>query len=80
MPNTQQTKLGLPEFEGHTKPTQNNYEIIKDEMFWLRKELEDLRGEHSREATELGNLIFDLTEIVAHLAQKIEIWVGVAEE
>ncbi len=90
MPEPTQTQLkwpqaSLPEFEG--KPKQNNYEVLqkilhalKDECYWMRKELEDLRGEHTREITEIGNLIFDQTELIARLAVQIEVWVGVAEE
>ncbi len=50
-------------------PKQNNYEKIIDELFWHRKELEDMRM-----------TLFDLTTLVGRLENAIIIWVGVAEE
>ncbi len=91
MPEPTQTQLeriadNAGNYHSNTPP-QNNYETLKkilhalkDEVFWTRKELEDLRGEHTREVTETNNLIFDLTELVARLAVQIEVWVGVEEE
>ncbi len=71
MPNTQ---TALPEFAGRAKapreqPKQSNYELIIDELFWLRASYDDQ-----------VNQIFDLTELIGRLAEKIEQWVGVAEE
>ena len=51
------------------KPTQNNYQIILDELFWIRKEIEEIRQD-----------IFDHSEVMGYLGRKIEEWVGVAEE
>ena len=64
--------------DGHidTRPTQASentktagVQLVLDDLFWMRKELEDLR-----------EAIFDHTVLIARLAQKIEEWVGVAEE
>ncbi len=55
---------------------QNNYQRIitqqqeiVNEMFYLRHEWEDNKRD-----------LFDLNELIGRLAQKIEEWVGVAEE
>ncbi len=66
-----------------TQPKQNNYEKIlenqkeiKDEIFWMRKELEETK------LTEIktGARIYDLTILVGLLQAEIRVWVGVAEE
>ncbi len=61
------------------KPTQ----AIVDEIYWLRKELEDLR--HTIE--EFNRVMFDNTTLIGMFAQglrdmneRVEEWVGVAEE
>ena len=43
--------------------------LILDELFWMRKELEDMRKD-----------IFDTNELIGRLATQIQVWVGVAEE
>lgn len=66
-----------------TQPKQNNYEQIisnlreiKDEIFWMRKELEETKlNEHVT-----GSRLYDLTTLIAILQAEIRIWVGVAEE
>ncbi len=59
-----------------TPPAQNNYELIKDELFWIRKELQDI----STQIEEIMGDIFDHSELMGYLAREIEKWVGVAEE
>ncbi len=51
------------------QPKQNNYDRIIDELFWMRKELEDMK-----------QAIYDLTVLIAKQRQEIEKWVGVEEE
>ncbi len=56
----------MPEFAGNGKPKQNNYEKIIDEIYVMRKTIEE------------GNLaIFDLTAIFGMLTKAIAEWVGV---
>ncbi len=57
-------------------PKQNNYDqlkimlaVMKDEMFWIRKEFGDMISAFE-----------DHTELIGRLARKIEDWVGVADE
>ena len=53
----------MPETQTSTQPKQNNYEQIVDDLFWLRKELEDFRA-----------VIFDHTEIIAILCDRMRAW------
>ncbi len=63
----------MPEFAGNGQPKQNNYQTIingqiriEDEMFIMRKTIE-----------ELGQATYDITAIMGMLAKAIAEWVGV---
>ena len=75
-----QTALDSSPYEkvlaGVDLPKQNNYQKIIDEMFWMRKELEDLR----QVVESMNRDLFDTNELIGRLATQIEVWVGVAEE
>ncbi len=53
--------LEVKELLERGRPPQNNYEKIIDELFWMRRELEELRG-----------VIFDHTVIIARWANALE--------
>jgi len=58
------------------QPKQNNYEEIKLELFWIRKELEAYQ-----ELMEgLRRDQFDMNQLLGFLSKAVQDWVGVAEE
>ncbi len=60
-------------------PPQNNYELIRDELFWIRKELQDIGKLVAEQSVEHSRDLYDTNVMLGYLAKQVKIWVEVAE-